>query len=45
MAAGVPDVISAFFVVLRDSVVIHKKSKKELDKYEVSSNKIKHLRI
>ena len=35
MAAGVPDVISAFFIVLRESVIVHKKSKQELDNYEV----------
>ena len=37
MAAGVPDVISAFFIVLRESVVIHKKTRKELDNYEVGN--------
>jgi len=38
MAAGVPDVISAFFIVLRESVVVHKKSKQELDNYEELSS-------
>lgn len=36
MAAGVPDVISAYFVLLRRDAVVHKKSKKELNNYEVS---------
>eukprot|EP00794_Sanderia_malayensis_P015152 gene15152-16710_t len=38
MAAGVPDVISAFFVVLRSNIVIHKKQRKELDYYEVKGS-------
>ena len=39
MAAGVPDVISAYFVLLRRDIVVHKKSKKELNNYEVSKIK------
>eukprot|EP00112_Aurelia_sp_Birch-Aquarium-sp1_P007568 Seg1825.5 transcript_id=Seg1825.5/GoldUCD/mRNA.D3Y31 product=Adipolin protein_id=Seg1825.5/GoldUCD/D3Y31 len=35
MAAGVPDVISAYFVLLRRDAVVHKKSKKELNNYEI----------
>ena len=36
MAAGVPDVISAFFIVLRNDIIVHKKSKRELNQFEVS---------
>ena len=39
MAAGVPDVISAYFVLLRRDIVVHKKSKKELNNYEVRKMK------
>lgn len=38
MAAGVPDVISAFFMLLRNDLVIPRKSKKELSQYELKGS-------